>query len=218
MPGPVETRILDLVNEVFEPADITASVLTPALKARSASFLLLAHAEIEFAIETECRRTANLLRSSAAPATAILAWGLVAATSESAVKKKPALEWIVEQYDHVVSQNHGIKEANMKILLLPLGVDMNVAKVDISTLNAFGARRGELAHQPLGNWTTTDLPSVHRSSGVQAGLAADQIIDLIKTGHSRITPASGQSTGPIKRLRRLIARLLRAGAMLMECD
>ena len=148
----------------------------------------------------------------------MLAWGMVLGTSESVVKKKPALEWIVDQYDHIVKQNHGIKESNIRMLLLPLGVDMNVAKIDVSTLNTFGARRGDLAHQPFGNWTTTDLPSVHRSSGVQAGLAADQIIHLIGTGHSSITPASGQFTGPIKRFRRLVAKLMRSWAMSVDCD
>ena len=218
MPGPVETRIQSLANEIFEPADLAASILTPALKARSASFLVLAHAEIEFAIETECRRTAGLLRLSVVPATAILAWGIVASTSEPQLKKKPALEWIVDQYDHLVTKNHGIKEANLKMLLLPLGVDMSVAKIDISTLDAFGARRGDLAHQPLGNWTTTDLPSVHSTTGVQAGLAADQIISLIQTGHSRIPPGSSQPTGIVKRGRRLVAKLLRMGAALVDSD
>jgi hypothetical protein len=217
MPGFVQTRIQDLVGEVFEPADLSASTMTPTLKARSASFLLLAHAEIEFALEIECRRTANLLRSSVAPATAILAWGLFIATSDSTNKKKPPLEWIVDQYDHIVHQNHGIKEANLKILLSPLGVDMNIAKVDVSTLNTFGARRGDLAHQPLVNWNTSDLPSVHVTSGVQAGLAADQIIDLIKTKHSLISHA-GQSRGLMRRIRRSVAEMLRSGAMLVDSD
>ena len=216
MPGAVEMRITDLANEVFEPSDLVASALTPSLKARSASFLVLAHAEIEYAIETECRRTANLLRTSVVPTTAILAWGILTAINESASKKKPALQLIVDQYDHIISKNHGIKEANMNMLLLPLGVDMNAAKVDVSTLDSFGARRGDLAHQPLRNWSTTDLPSVHRTYGIQAGLAADQIIGLIKTGHSSIVPAPSPRLGLSKRLGRLAAKLLRATAALID--
>jgi hypothetical protein len=215
MPGPIETRIRDLSSELFEPADLSAWALTPALKARSASFILLAHAEIEFAIETECRRTADLLLSASVPTTAIMAWGMFALSAESVSKKKlsmPSLELILERYSNVVNSNHGIKQANLEALLNPIGVRLSTATADIAVLEAFGRRRGDLAHQPIRNWLTTDLPSSHVTSGIQAGLSADAIVHLIQSGHSQITPASGGQSGSSKRLRRTIANTFRWAA------
>lgn len=212
MAGPIETRIIDLSKELFEPADLTAWALTPALKARSASFIVLAHAEIEYAIETECRRTANLLLNASVPTTAILAWGMFALSAESVSKKKlsmPSLRLIVERYDKLVSANHGIKEANLEALLHPLGVQLSTATADVAVLEAFGKRRGDIAHQPVSNWLTTDLPSSHVASGIQAGLSADQIVQLIQNGHSQITPALTPRIPVTQKLREAIAKLLR---------
>src|SRR2546422_9499032 len=80
-PGPVEARILGLVHEVFDTGDLQAAALTPLLKGRSAAFILLAHAEIEYALEVACHKVSGLLRKSSDPAVTMLAWGFLLAKS-----------------------------------------------------------------------------------------------------------------------------------------
>lgn len=146
--GPVELRIRDLVNEIFEPSDLSAAALTPILKARSAAFLVLAHAEIEYALEQECHRTAGLLRVAAEPATAMLAWGFTSLKPDGNVtklKKKPPLEELVEIYQQIVQSNHGIRTHNLGLLLVPLGVDLNSAKMDMLALDEFGGAAGRFS-------------------------------------------------------------------------
>lgn len=215
--GPIEHRIRNLANEVFDPADMAAAALTPVLKARSAAFLVLAHAEIEHALEQECLRTAGLLRVASEPVTAILAWGFTSLRPDRSVmkpKKKIPLDELVDLYVQVVNSNHGIRTHNLDALLVPLGVDLKSVKTDILALDEFGGRRGDLAHQPLSNWTTPDLPSVHVGSGVQAGRSADELITAIRAGHSRIIPAGVRRLHP----RRKVARALRRIAATLDSN
>ena len=218
--GSVEVRIRDLVNEVFDAGDLAAAVLTPVLKARSAAFLVLAHAEIEYALEQECYRTAGLLRGAAEPATAMLAWGFTSLKAEGNITKtrKKPLDDLVDVYEHVVNKNNGIKARNLETLLWPLGVDLDSVKTDVLTLDAFGARRGDLAHQPLSNWRTTDLPSVHTRSAIQAGRSTDQLILAIKTGHSRVAPAAVSSMNVRNRVRRRLSRALKQLASAIDIN
>src|SRR5688572_21729425 len=210
--GPVELRIRGLVHEIFDPADLAAATLTPILKARSAAFLVLAHAEIEHALEQECLRTAGLLQVASEPATALLAWGFTSLKPDGSVaklRKKIPLEQLVDIYKNVVTSNHGIRTHNLEALLVPLGVDLSSVKTDMLTLDEFGGRRGDRAHQPLSNWSTTDLPSVHVRSGNQAGRSADQLILAVRAGHSSIAPATVRGSSVVPRARRGAARALR---------
>src|SRR2546422_11217440 len=91
-PGPVEARILGLVHEVFDTGDLQAAALTPLLKGRSAAFILLAHAEIEYALEVACHKVSGLLRKSSDPAVTMLAWGLLLANSGAGTPQTPPLD------------------------------------------------------------------------------------------------------------------------------
>ena len=219
-PGAAEQRIRDLVYEIFEPTDIGAAVITPILKARSASFLVLAHAEIEYALELECLTTAGLLKTSSDPTLAMIAWGFAMVKDDGSVskskKKRIPLETLIDSYQHIVNTNNGIKENNLEALLLPIGVDLQPLNTDIATLNSFGARRGDLAHQPLINWKTTDLPSVHVSSGIQAGRSVDQIILAIRSGHASVVPKLRTRMKLIHSVRRKSAIILRKIAMTID--
>src|SRR2546422_1658850 len=88
-PGPVEARILGLVHEVFDTGDLQVAALTPLLKGRSAAFILLAHAEIEYALEVACHKVSGLLRKSSDPAVTMLAWGFLLAKSGGGTPQLP---------------------------------------------------------------------------------------------------------------------------------
>lgn len=193
-PPAVADAIRGLAAEIFVPDDLTSPILAPALKARAAGFIVLAHAEIEWAIERACLSIAGLLRGSTDPATSLLVWGFFKLKSESdgskrLPKKGIPLHHLVSVYETTVTDNHGIKEENIRSLLVPIGVDVDSLNADIAVLDAFGARRGQLAHRAVAQWNTTDLPSVHVNSAIQAGQAADQVVAAITTKHSVLRSA-----------------------------
>lgn len=209
--GPVEMRVRSLADEIFDPADLTATLFTPILRARSASFIMLAHAEIEYAIEGECLRTANLLKNAADPATAMIAWGFMRVRDKSKPPKQAPLVQLAETYETLVQDgNHGIRENNLKTLLLPIGVDFAANRTDIQALHEFGGRRGLLAHNPLNLWPTTDLPTVHINSGTQAARSADQIISVIQTSHTTIHPRVDSHFQLSNRIRRSLGKTVRS--------
>lgn len=217
LPGPVEARILGLVHEVFDAGDLQAAALTPLLKGRSAAFILLAHAEIEYALEVACHRVSGLLRKSSDPAVTMLAWGfLLAKSGGEAPKLSPKSTPVADlatAYDAMLDANHGIKEKNLQNLLVPIAVDMGLLKTEMLVLDGFGARRGDLAHKPLSAWSTPDLPSAHVGSAVQAGHAADQVILAIDSKHAAVSPGRGR---PRKALRKRVAGGLRRIADLLD--
>lgn len=207
--GNVEARIRSLVTEIFEPTDFSAITLTPPLKTKSAAFLVLAHTEIEYAIEQECLIIAGMLSGAVEPVTAMLAWGFVSLKADGTIGKakenKHPLVALTDLYKHVVNSNNGIKTKDIEALLIPLGIDLRTLNTDISALHTFGSRRGDLAHQPVSKWTTPDLPSVHINDGIQAGRSADQIIIAIRKGHSKIVHAPSRPLRITRRVRRKIA-------------
>jgi hypothetical protein len=213
--GPIEARIRILVQEVFDPNDLQAAGLTPPLKARSAAFILLAHAEIEFAIEAACKQVSVLLRRASIPAISLLAWGFLHVKNRTASPKvstkSTPLSDLATAYDAVLESNHGIKDTHLANLLVPIGVDMGSLTTEVQVLKGFGERRGDLAHRPLSFWQTTDLPSTHVNSAFQAGHAADEIVLAIGAKHALVVPLPrdlgwfrGWIAGAVRRLLDLI--------------
>jgi hypothetical protein len=57
----------------------------------------------------------------------------------------------LRQYIYQLQQNHGIREENLKNLIFPIGVrKTDLDSTWITTLDDFGKRRGEAAHQSVG--------------------------------------------------------------------
>lgn len=57
------------------------------------------------------------------------------------------LRKIVGVFNETIKNNNGIKEQNIKDLLIPIGVDENdIDSTWLNTLNSFGVKRGEFAH------------------------------------------------------------------------
>jgi len=54
----------------------------------------------------------------------------------------------------VLKQNHGVREKNLKSLILPTGLDLTqLNSTWITNLDDFGKLRGEIAHQTVGATT-----------------------------------------------------------------
>jgi len=66
---------------------------------------------------------------------------------EEKIKVNKKIDSAIESFKRVINQNHGIKEANLLALLLPIGIDNDdLDTAWLATMNAFGEERGVVAH------------------------------------------------------------------------
>ena len=63
---------------------------------------------------------------------------------------KEVVEVALRQYVKIHNQNHGVREANLKRLVLPIGVRKDALDPTwLTNLDEFGKRRGDVAHKSL---------------------------------------------------------------------
>jgi len=64
------------------------------------------------------------------------------------IKINKKIDSAIESFNRAIKQNHGIKEANLLALLLPIGIDTDDLDdpVLLATMNTFGEERGVVAH------------------------------------------------------------------------
>lgn len=131
---------------------------------------MLAHADIEAFLEDRCQEIAlNAVRQwNASKKVSRVLVGLLAFAERSVESAPPSLlpsspsqhdAWqkkvhldqrlgqALGVYRHTLRNNHGVKEANVLALLLPLGIDL--ARIDptwLADMDSFGAKRGVTAH------------------------------------------------------------------------
>jgi len=65
---------------------------------------------------------------------------------EGKIKINEKIDSAIESFKRVIKQNHGIKEANILALLLPIGIDTDDLDPGLATMNTFGEERGLVAH------------------------------------------------------------------------
>lgn len=64
---------------------------------------------------------------------------------------RAVVEFAKDWYQNRIKQNNGIKEDNLKKLVLPLGVDWTgIHPGWVADMNSFGSSRGDVAHQTVG--------------------------------------------------------------------
>jgi hypothetical protein len=137
--------------------------------------IALVHAEVEAYIETRCLEVAqgsfSLWLTTRSPNSVIFAiytmcysgWaalgdkieGLPKISNENDLEKR--IGSAVNQYEHVVNDNNGIKEANLKKLLVPLSIRI---KIDLDApwvlaMSDFGGDRGKVVHM---TWKANNPP------------------------------------------------------------
>ena len=64
------------------------------------------------------------------------------------IKINKKIDSAMESFNRAIKQNHGIKEANLLALLLPIGIDTDDLDDPtwLATMNTFGEERGVVAH------------------------------------------------------------------------
>ena len=62
------------------------------------------------------------------------------------IKIDTKIDLAIKSFQRVIKQNHGIKEANILALLLPIGIDTDDLDPGLATMNTFGEERGLVAH------------------------------------------------------------------------
>jgi hypothetical protein len=73
------------------------------------------------------------------------------------IKISEKINKAIKGFKKVINQNHGLKEANILALLLPIGIDSDDLDPGwLATLNSFGEKRGEVAHS---SYKTVQAPN-----------------------------------------------------------
>lgn len=85
---------------------------------------------------------------------------------------------IKKHRDYVIQQNHGVKEANILRLYLPMGVlETDLDPVWLAAMNTFGTQRGVVAHT-----------SARRLSSPIDPVAASQMVANVLSGLQQVEP------------------------------
>ena len=75
------------------------------------------------------------------------------------IKISKKLDLAINNFKRVVDQNHGLKEANILALLLPIGIDSDdLDNVWLANMNTFGEQRGMVAHSSATSYKTNQPP------------------------------------------------------------
>jgi hypothetical protein len=159
-------RIAELRRHLLpDPFDPTGTY-TSEQDDKTRGFVALAHAEIEAFVEDRClysvEESARRWAAHRSPnaivftlyAMAYTGWAaidgkqlsLVRVTDEKNVEAR--VRSAIKQYEQVISGNHGIKEDNLKNLLVPLSIRMkgDIDPAWVAAMSNFGGYRGLVVH------------------------------------------------------------------------
>jgi hypothetical protein len=157
-------RLASLCRNLL-PQINSVGVYTDVEYDRTRAFVALVHAEIEAFIETRCLHVVTETRvrwlATRAPNRILFALYAMSSSGWSAIEEEiENLPKLTNQYDliarvsssftqyqHVVSANNGIREVNLKKMLIPLSIwltDLNPAW--ILEMSNFGGFRGQVVH------------------------------------------------------------------------
>lgn len=161
----LERRLRDLRHN-FLPPDFEPTGDYPEAQAdMTRAYRMLSHAEIESCIEDiaretvilACKRWSNSHRFSR-PLLSLVAYcgdapiqmkDAAATTVRPTREVRDSIETAKKRYSSTVHWNNGIRAKNVRELLLPTGVgEHELDSVWLTTIDSFGASRGETAHLP----------------------------------------------------------------------
>jgi hypothetical protein len=153
------------------------------------AFVVLAHAQLEQALEDTCRGAIARLYQSA-PTAVAQAWNsfLVHVSDEQRlgnVKKRwgqpfpPVgrllLQFLAKEYEqNIVGGNNGISKKYLIALFSPLGLDLSAHATDVATLTTFAEIRGPVAHTGVGPIQQSS-PIAAINEALAAASAADRL-------------------------------------------
>ena len=173
--------------EAFDP---TGSYSEQQL-ALTIAYRVLAHAEIEAYIEDrvwdatryakqcwddqgQCTRTLLCLLAFSGEKMNLPPDTLTPVRASRAAEINRKVDLAVNAFWRVVDKNHGLKEANLLSLLLPIGIDSNdLDPAMLATMNAFGEGRGFFAHCSASSYRTQQPPDPATELQTIQQIAAD---------------------------------------------
>lgn len=162
---------------------------------------MLVHAEIESYLEdivketvTDCIRDWKSNRKPSSLLIAFLAsyhssWSVNDDISNQEImeiaksrKRKDSVSEIIDaaqkQFVKIIENNHGVRENNLKSLVLPTGVDINeLDQTWLASLDSFGKLRGEIAHKT--KRTTTQVNPEDELDRVKSLLQGLRELDIL---------------------------------------
>lgn len=75
------------------------------------------------------------------------------------IKLSKKIDSALAGFKRVIDQNHGVKEANILALLLPIGIDIDDLDCNwLAKMNTFGENRGDVAHKSATSYRTIQPP------------------------------------------------------------
>ena len=75
------------------------------------------------------------------------------------IKISKKIDLAIKAFKKVIDNNHGVKEANILALLLPIGIDTDdLDTAWLATMNTFGKERGIVAHTSATSYRTIQPP------------------------------------------------------------
>lgn len=168
----LRTRLAELREHLLPKSFSLTGDYTDRELDRARGYRLLVHAEIESYLEDISRETITHAirgwKASKKPSIGIISflasyhssWSVtdsacnedIIQIAKSRKNIKDSIDEIIDlaqrQYIKKVQDNHGVKEVNLKTLILPTGVDMSLLDQSwITNLDNFGSNRGEVAHK-----------------------------------------------------------------------
>lgn len=171
------------LRKLLLPQKLSATGVYPnRIYTKVLSFRVLVHAEIEAFLEDRVRelclasiRKYKTSRKVTTTAAALLAFSGLSfeqapdfVVSSDPWKQKQLdeklylekkLEKAISSFFYIIDNNHGIKEKNLLLLLLPIGVDpATLDNVWLQSMNSFGSDRGMVAHTTRASYSATALP------------------------------------------------------------
>lgn len=176
MPRSVRFRILskelNRLKKQFIPKISPTGVYTDRQLAFTLAYRVLAHAEIEAYLEDRVRKVVinakkDWDQTGKTCRTLICLLAFSGETMESPPKTvtptkgkiSDKIKSAINSFMRVIEQNHGLKEANLLALLLPIGIDSDdLDSVFLATMNTFGEQRGLVAHSSATSYRTNQPP------------------------------------------------------------
>ena len=175
------SKELNKLKMQFLPKTSPIGSYTDRQLARTIAYRVLAHAEIEAYLEErswnvvlEAKKKWDELGKSSRVLICLIAFsGQTMETPPNTlnptkankaipperIKINKKIELAINSFNHVIKQNHGVKEGNILSLLLPIGIDCDdLDSTLLATMNTFGENRGSAAHSSATSYRTIQAP------------------------------------------------------------
>ncbi|HEY9801565.1 MAG TPA: HEPN domain-containing protein [Leptolyngbyaceae cyanobacterium] len=176
------TKELTRLKKQFLPKISPTGLYSDRQLSRTMAYTVLAHAEIESYLEDrawevvqDAKKVWNNTRKAGLTLVSIIAFSgqtmeLPPETltprkgsknvRDEKIKLNKKINLALESFSRVINQNHGVKEANILALLLPIGIDSDdLNRAWLATMNTFGEKRGLIAHKSAIHYRTIQTPN-----------------------------------------------------------